>query len=823
MEYGPFVRLVDDDGRPEDSPLPPEVVAVLGDRRFAHWHEETKSGGFSPDARFFLTRESPYSRGSPLKLWNPHTGSMVHAFEKCSRGLGADLVSQTSCPYKLLAFTPDGRLLAWLAGSEEAGSPQTEGYRVFALARLWDGRAVRELKWEPGLQEPVELHISPDGSRLAVIGDIEESHDDGLTLLDVRSGLPLLCVGSFYDGPMGFFGFSPDGRFFATSGEGPSAALHDARTGKQLRTFKNCCELAFHPRDATLAWAATDGSVNLAELPGGKLVHTLTGHELGADMLVFDPSGHTLASGILLRVREYEGRVYEGDEEVRLWDTVTGKQTHVLRRRAGQWPGSLESFAAFAFSPDGRRCALVAPGKSVGVWKVASGGKLWEADLSEDVPEVDGKVYRSASLVFTPDSQTLLVGGGFSNGGLFTRVRSVRMWDAATGKERPRFWPDEPLQSVIVSPDGQTLMIEGMYSGVSIWDFTSGKERFPTDGHRAEVTDLGFSPDGKTLASASSDRTVKLWDLSLEEPTSTLIGHTGAVSCIAFSPDGATLATGAWDGTVRFWEVGSGKLLRTVPFGDPVLNTGPSPYDLSFRADGATLAVSLYHGTTALLDPRTGRQRPMPDSPHPLLPPVAFSPDGRIMASILQPAIDVYPFHEPARIELRDAETGSVLHTLADGGRKLCFSHDGRLLAVVNREAVAVWDTASGDQIVAPSSRLPENRAGRGLDIADAAFRPNDSLLALVPDRGELKFMDARTGSFRRKIQLGPSWRFSPHGNCVAFSPDGNLLACSNLGGTILLLDVEQALARKPGLQRPAERSTTAPEDAHRDLGALRK
>ena len=584
--YGPKVRLCDDDGLPEDFAFPPEVVAVLGDRRSAHWHERTKSAGFSPDGRFFLTRGSDYSVASPLKLWDLHTVKIVREFEKCSRGSLSHFVSQSACPDEFLEFTPDARLLAWLAGTEHVGYAQTEDHHVYGTARFWDGRAVREVKWEQWVRDPRALHISPDGSRLAIIGEIEESLLDGLTLLDVRSGEVLLSEGDDIDGPMRFFGFSPDGRFLATSGKGPSAALHDARTGKQLHAFQDCSALAFHPYDATLAWAATDGPVYLAELPGGKLVHRLAGHEVRADMLVFDTTGHTLASGSLQHRREYEV-----NKEVRLWDTATGTQTHVLRPKISR-ADSLETFGKFTFSPDGRRCTLAVPGESISVWKVASGERLWEADLREELVTFDSSVWACASVVFSPDGQTVLLGSCFPNATSSPGGTLVRIWDAATGAERPRFWPDEPIESVTLSPDGRTLVVEGKYSGVSVWDFASGKERLPTDGHRAPVTDLCFSPDGKTLASASWDRSIKLWDLSLQEPKRTLIGHADVVTCVAFSPGGGTLVTGSSDGTVKFWEVASGKLLRTVADESGGYYGKFVAHDLSFRANGATLAVS---------------------------------------------------------------------------------------------------------------------------------------------------------------------------------------------------------------------------------------
>jgi WD40 repeat protein len=70
----------------------------------------------------------------------------------------------------------------------------------------------------------------------------------------------------------------------------------------------------------------------------------------------------------------------------------------------------------------------------------------------------------------------------------------------------------------------------------------------------SEPIDLSFSPLGDLLiATGGEDRLVQLVDAATGERTATLVGHGNDISDSIFSPDGTRIVSADCGGTVRFW------------------------------------------------------------------------------------------------------------------------------------------------------------------------------------------------------------------------------------------------------------------------------
>ena len=381
------------------------------------------------------------------------------------------------------------------------------------------------------------------------------------------------------------------------------------------------------------------------------------------------------------------------------------------------------------FSPDGAQLAV---GTNIGVW-------LYDVETGEEKSLFMGGC---RALAFSPDGRFLANGGGYSD------VQKVELWEIATGQEVLLADSYDTASVLRFSSDGKTLLsVSGAGNAIINLDIESGRAfARPFKGNSFAVftsRNEAYAITRGKVAIGQIDGKIQLWDTTAHKALSTLRGHADLplqpldkplprrsrfktqVLALAFSPDGTRLASGSVDQTVRLWDLTS---------------------------KGEWITLQKHTGWTNVL---------------------AFSPDGKLLASgSTDKTVQLW---DTATGELRTTFTGHI-----NGITALAFSPDSTTLVSGSSDGtIRFWDTENGDPL---ADRITGHRQWirAATFLKDRRGEVTSPLLASVAFNGEITFWDVKT-SQKSTIQTVGDRDWCP---TLAFSPDGTKLVSTGAEGS---------------------------------------
>jgi WD40 repeat protein len=251
------------------------------------------------------------------------------------------------------------------------------------------------------------------------------------------------------------------------------------------------------------------------------------------------------------------------------------------------------------------------------------------------------------------------------------------------------YFPGINNGKIAISP----IVASGSRGETKLWDLTSLSEHpWVTSGLVDEVNSLTLSPDGQTLVSGGSDSTIKIWHVGAKDLIDILHKHNGIVRCVEFTPDGQMLATGGDDRKILFWDLMQRQVCMTLPLDDTVAHS------MTFSQDGQILVTGSYRKIKVWgLSPVSGLLTSEPQLLHTLtghthiVRSLAVSTDGKLLVSGCG----------DKTIKIWNLETGELIRTLTghrDAVYTIALTPDDKIIASGSADkTIKLWYAETGE------------------------------------------------------------------------------------------------------------------------------
>jgi WD40 repeat protein len=478
----------------------PAAVNLL-DENNAEWQAAVTSLAFDPAGDRLVTT----AREQPARIWDIHTGRLVHELPFCPDKHAATLDDAVL----VAEFSPDGRRV--LTGSREGKSC------IWELATEPDGqlRSRRPLTLDGHDDRVTAVEFDGAGRRV-----VTASADGTLRLWDASSGemLRLMQGPIGGSGSRGLVALHPDGEMVVASFSERVAHLWPLSARPEVRKLvklqRKSTAIAASPDDYRLA-IADDSTISVYDSASDKKIVPDFGTELPALSIAFDKGSDRLA-------------VANG-EAADIWD-LNGESAY-RRYSLGNHKSLVLSIA---YDPPGRQLVTASQDRTA---------RIWDAETGSPRAILAGHSAAVFAAVFSEDGRRVVT-GSFDG--------TVRRWDAATGRQISEpIRIGRPVLALTRTQDDSEMVVTTLEEPTParpfrtrtvVWDLDTGEQVWDDEGTVLSIASrrVRSSSEGDLIIMDAMGKTLAL-----------LPRHRDAITEMTSGGRGEFVYTASMDGTVR--------------------------------------------------------------------------------------------------------------------------------------------------------------------------------------------------------------------------------------------------------------------------------
>ncbi|HJZ94226.1 MAG TPA: WD40 repeat domain-containing protein, partial [Gemmataceae bacterium] len=220
--------------------------------------------------------------------------------------------------------------------------------------------------------------------------------------------------------------------------------------------------------DGRVATGSADKKVRVWPPTGEQPSQTLAGHRDTVTAVAWARDNRTLATG-------------GNDRDVILWAADTGKQI-----RSIDHPSEVQ---CLAFSPDGTKLAVGSADDRLRVYQVATGKRLAELEKAGSPPNV-------SAVAWSSDSAFVLAGRG---------NHTLQYWSLKANKDVQNIQTMAPVNRAALSADGKTLVGMSHDRSVRFWDAATGRLKLTLIADTAQILAIGADGNFRCPDEAESE------------------------------------------------------------------------------------------------------------------------------------------------------------------------------------------------------------------------------------------------------------------------------------------------------------------------------